>query len=122
VVLALTGVWHGLAAWHFGLYPERTLARSTDERPPHKLAAEVFRFLAGMNLAAAALAFGACFVPAAVPLAAASLSLANLTQYLGDRRVHRLGLARGPFFLQIYVGDAVFFVLNALVVAVALGR
>jgi len=120
VVLALTALWHALAAWHFTLFPARTLARTTDERPVNVFAAELFRFLGGMNLAFVALALAACWLGReAQVLAAGTLALANFTQLVQDARVHRARLARGPFFLQIYVGDALFTALN---LAVALGR
>ena len=50
VVLLATAACHAAAAWHFTLFPERTLARTTDERPVSPLAAELFRFLGGMNV------------------------------------------------------------------------
>src|SRR5204862_456106 len=51
IVLAATAMWHLLAAWHFTLYPARTLARTTRERPVQPLATELFRFLGGLNAA-----------------------------------------------------------------------
>lgn len=120
VVLALAALWHALAAWHFALFPGRTLARTTRERPVNPIAAELFRFLGGLNLALVGLGVGACFAPReAQVLAAACLSLANLTQFVQDLRVRRADLARGPFFLQILVGDGLFTVLCG---AAAVGR
>lgn len=117
-VLALTALWHAAAAWHFTLFPHRTLGRSTSQRPVNDLAAELFRFLGGLNIALVALGAIACFVPPARPVAAAVLALANATQFVQDVRVKRLGFARGGFFTQILVGDAIFAVAN-LAVAVA---
>jgi hypothetical protein len=47
-----------------------------------------------------------------------ALAVANLSQFLVDVRVRRLGLAHGAMFLQILIGDAVFTLAN-IVAAVA---
>jgi hypothetical protein len=107
-VMALTAIWHLLAAWHFAFFPARTLKRTTVERPPNALAVELFRFLGGLNLALAVLAITACLVPRAALPAAIALAVANGSQALQDVRVRRLGLARGAFFHQILVGDTLF--------------
>lgn len=118
-LLVATAVWHLLAAWHFGVTPERTLARTTDARPVSPIAAEIFRFLAGMNVAVALLAALAIAAPASRAVAHVVLAVANATQWAGDVRVARLGLARGGMFRQILVGDAIFTVLNAVAAALA---
>src|SRR5688572_19662180 len=103
-VLLATAAWHGLAAWHFGLKPERTLARTTAERPISPAAIELLRFLAGLNLALVVLALGACVTPGpAQRLAAVVLAVANASQAAIDVRVQRRGLARGPMFRQILI-------------------
>jgi hypothetical protein len=120
IVFVSTAVWHGLATWHFVIYPGRTLARTTHERPVSVLASELFRFLGGLNLACLVLAIGAALSRGAQPLAAGVLATANLTQALQDLRVRHLGLARGPMFVTILAGDVLFTLLNALVLAGAL--
>lgn len=113
VVLVLTALWHLAAAWHFTLFPERTLARTTEERPVNRLAAELFRFLGGMNVGFVVLALVACGLgPDARFVAAIALAVANASQAVQDVRVSRLGMARGPFFVQILVGDLLFTGLN----------
>lgn len=120
IVLVLTALWHGLAAWHFGLYPARTIARTTAERPVSPIAVELLRFLGAINLGFVVLA-----VVAIAPFAEArraafvALAVANLSQAIVDRRVQRLGLARGPMFQQIFVGDVVFTAANAALAALA---
>lgn len=118
LILALTALWHALAAWHFTVTPHRTLARTTAERPVSPLTAELFRFLGGMNVAAVVLAVAAVLQADIRTVAALTLAVANGSQLLQDLRVRRLGLARGPFFLQILVGDAVFTAANLAVVVV----
>ncbi|MCO5167376.1 MAG: hypothetical protein M9894_13585 [Planctomycetes bacterium] len=109
VILGLAAVWHGLATWHFGLTPARTLARATSERPVNVIAAELLRFLAGLNLALVVLAAAALLAGReARLLALLTLAVANLSQLAIDLRVRRLGLARGAFFTRILVGDALF--------------
>jgi hypothetical protein len=120
IVLLSTAVWHGLATWHFVVTPERTLARTTRERPISVLATELFRFLGGLNLACVVLAVGAVFSPSAQALAAGVLATANLTQMLQDLRVRRMGIAKGPMFLTILAGDALFTLANSLVLVGAL--
>jgi hypothetical protein len=122
IVLLSTALWHALAAWHFVVTPARTLARTTRERPVSALAAELFRFLGGLNLACVVLAVGAALSPGAQALAAGALATANLTQLLQDLRVRRLGLARGPMFATILAGDALFTLANALLLAELLSR
>ncbi len=118
VILAATAAWHALAAWHFTLFPQRTLARTTEERPVNRNAAEVFRFLGALNVSLVVLGAAACAMgPEARVLAAGTLAVANASQLAQDLRVWRLGMTRGPFFLQILVGDGLFTVLNLLVVA-----
>jgi hypothetical protein len=116
-VFALTAAWHALAAWHFTLFPDRTLRRTTNERPPSVIAVELFRFLGGLNAALAALAILAIVLPGARVAAALVLAIANGSQALQDLRVRRLGLARGRFFAQILVGDALFALAALAVVA-----
>ena len=112
-VLLLTAVWHALAAWHFTLTPERTLARTTRERPVSTLGSELFRFLGGVNAALVVLAVAAAFGSHdARALAALVLCVANASQLLQDLRVRRLGLAAGPMFTQILIGDALFTLAN----------
>lgn len=114
-VLLFTALWHFLAFWHFTFYPERTLARTTRERFIHTVSAELFRFLGGINAALVVLALAslALSVPARWP-ALLALAVANLSQLVVDVRVKRLGLAHGPFFAQILVGDALFTVANTV--------
>jgi hypothetical protein len=112
-VLVLTAVWHALAAWHFTVTPERTLARTTRERPVSTLGSELFRFLGGVNAALVVLAVAAAFGSADTrALAALVLCVANASQLLQDLRVRRLGLAAGPMFTQILIGDALFTLAN----------
>ncbi len=117
LVFLSTALWHALAAWHFAVTPARTLARTTSERPVSVLTAELFRFLGGLNLACVVLAVGAVLFPGAEALTAAVLATANLTQMLQDLRVKRMGLAKGPMFTTILVGDALFTLANAAVLA-----
>lgn len=114
IVLVLTALWHFLAFWHFTFYPERTLARTTRERPVHVVSAELFRFLGGINAALVVLALATLALdgPARWP-AFAALAVANLSQLVVDLRVKRLGLAHGSFFAQILAGDALFTLANA---------
>jgi hypothetical protein len=121
VVFVATAVWHALAAWHFILYPQRTLKRTTAERPPHALATELLRFLGGLNLALAFLGVAACFSPGATLLVAVTLAIANASQVAEDVRVHRGGVASGPFLMQIFVGDTVFTLANVAVAVAAVG-
>jgi hypothetical protein len=115
LILLATAGWHALATWHFGVYPERTLARTTEERPVQVLSSELFRFLAGLNASLVVLAVAAVFLgDEARGLAALVLCVANATQFVQDLRVRALKLARGPMFRIILVGDAVFAVANAL--------
>jgi hypothetical protein len=114
-VLGSTAVWHGLAAWHFTLFPERTLRRTTLERPPNAFAAELFRFLGALNFALAAFALLLIFAPAnSVWMALAGFSALNLSQFAVDLRVQRLKMAHGPMFKTILAGDGAFFALNAV--------
>lgn len=113
-VLGLSAVWHALAAYHFTLFPGRTLARATSERPVNLIAVELFRFLGSLNVALVVLGAAALWTGAeARALALLTLAAANLSQLVIDLRVRRLGVARGPFFMQILVGDALFTALNA---------
>jgi hypothetical protein len=114
IVLALTALWHFLAFWHFTFYPERTLARTTRERPVQVVSAELFRFLGGINASLVVLALASLALDEHSRWPAlAALAVANLSQLLIDLRVKRLGLAHGPFFLQILAGDALFTLANA---------
>jgi hypothetical protein len=115
ITFLLTALWHLLAAYHFTLFPERTLARITKERPVNPIAAEVVRFLGAINFAFFLLGVGACFVDQnSYWLAALVLMFANLSQAIVDNRVKQSGLAGGPFFMQIFWGDVIFTLLNAL--------
>jgi hypothetical protein len=107
IVLVTVGLWHFAAAWHFLGFPERTLARTTRERPVNPLAAELFRFLGGLNAALVVLALASVWTADRAP-ALLALAVANASQLAVDLRVRRLGLAHGPMFTQILVGDAVF--------------
>lgn len=107
LVLVLVGCWHLAAVWHFLGFPERTLARTTSVRPTPPLAAELLRFLGGMNLGFVVLAWSALLAADRAP-ALAALATANASQLAVDLRVRRLGLARGPMFAQIVAGDAAF--------------
>jgi hypothetical protein len=118
VVLILVGGWHLAAAWHFLGFPERTLARTTQERPIRPIAAELFRFLGGMNLGMVVLAWASVAGGSRGP-ALLALAVANGSQLAVDLRVRRLGLARGAMFAQILAGDAVFTV--APLAALAIG-
>ena len=121
LVLALTALWHTLAGWHFTFHPERTLARTTTERPVSVLTAELFRFLGGINFALVVLALASLrSAPAARWPAFAALMVANASQLVVDLRVRRLGLAHGGFFRQILIGDALFTALNAAALAFTL--
>jgi hypothetical protein len=119
IVLVATAGWHALAAWHFGLFPERTLARTTEQRPVQALPSELFRFLAGLNASLVVLALAATALGTeARALAALVLCVANATQFVQDLRVQSLRLARGPMFRTILVGDAIFAVVNLVVLGV----
>jgi hypothetical protein len=118
VILSLTALWHLLAFWHFTLFPRRTLALTTRERPVSEVAAELLRFLGGLNLAPVVLALASLAVtPGQRWTAFLALAVANLSQLLVDLRVRRLGLARGAFFTQILVGDAFFTAANTAALA-----
>lgn len=117
-VLLLTGLWHMLAAWHFTVFPARTLARTTAERPVSRQSTELFRFLGGLNLALAVLAGASMWQPQAQRWPALlALAVANLSQYLVDVRVLTQGMVHGPFFKQILWGDALFACANAAALA-----
>ena len=114
IVLALTSLWHFLAFWHFTLHPARTLARISKERPISAIATEAVRFLGGINAGFVVLGLAALALPAGTRWPAlVALCVANLSQLVVDLRVRRLGLAHGPYFMQILIGDAVFTVANA---------
>jgi len=121
VVFVATALWHALAAWHFTLFPERTLKRTTRERPVNPFATELFRFLGGLNLALTVLALASLRVPASAQWACAlALMVGNASQFVVDVRVRRLRLADGAMFWQIYIGDGLFTLANALVLARAI--
>ncbi len=113
VLLAATALWHGLALWHFAFFPERTIARTTFERPVSAVARELLRFLGAINAGYSLLAVAAMVRPEARAVAHLVLAAANLSQFVVDWRVLRLGLAKGPMFGQILAGDALFTALNA---------
>ncbi len=119
-IFAATAAWHGLAAWHFGVTPARTLGRTTSERPVAVLPTELFRFLAGLNLALVVLGLWAAAAsePGARRMAAVVLAVANASQFAQDLRVDRLGLVRGPMFRTIWWGDLLFTVANVAVAVV----
>lgn len=118
LILVLTALWHLLAFWHFALFPGRTLALTTRERPVSEVATELLRFLGGLNLAPVALALTSlAMAPAQRWTAFLALAVANASQLVVDLRVQRLGLARGPFFTQILVGDCFFTAANLLALA-----
>jgi|GEM_PF-3154687 len=118
VVLLLTALWHALATWHFLVTPARTLGRTTHERPISPVAVELFRFLGAMNTGFVVLALLAAVVfPEARRLAYVVLMVANASQAVIDLRVQRLGLARGPMFKQIFLGDVVFTIANVVAFA-----
>jgi hypothetical protein len=114
-IYLLTALWHLLAAYHFTLFPTRSLARISRERPVNPIAAEAVRFLGAINVAFFGLGVGACFVDqSAYWLISLALMLANLSQALVDISVKRRGLAGGSFFNQILWGDLFFATLNAM--------
>jgi hypothetical protein len=120
LTLIFTALWHALAFWHFTFYPERTLARTTAERPISPIAVELFRFLGALNASLVALPLLALALPdsARWPIHI-TLAVANASQALIDLRVQRLGLARGPMFTQILWGDTLFTALNVAAAATA---
>jgi hypothetical protein len=116
LILAATALWHAAATWHFLLFPERTLRRTTLERPVNALAAEALRFLGGLNAGIAVIAGLLAFVEPSPRLAIcfAGFAVANFSQFAIDLRVRRRGLARGAMFRAIIFGDGVVFLLNAV--------
>ncbi len=112
IVLYATALWHGLALWHFAFFPERTLGRTTHERPPSPVARELLRFLGAINGGFVLLAVLAALRPEARAVAYLALAAANLSQLVVDVRVLGLALARGPMFKQILAGDALFTAAN----------
>jgi len=113
-VLVLTALWHLLATWHFAFTPARTLGRATRERPISPIATELFRFLGAMNFAFVVLPLLALTLGGEARfLAFVTLAVANASQAVIDVRVKRMGLAQGPMFFQIFVGDIVFTAANA---------
>jgi hypothetical protein len=113
LILCAASLWHLAAAYHFTLFPGRTVARATSERPVSPIASELLRFLGGLNVALAALGIlAASIYPQARPAALLALAIGNLSQALLDVRVMKAGLAKGPFFAQILVGDLLFTVLT----------
>jgi len=115
IILLLTALWHGLAAWHFTLTPTRTLGRTTHDRPVSPIAVELMRFLGAINLGYVALgALAATAFPEARRAAFVVLAIANMSQALVDVRVQRLGLTRGPMFRQILIGDVLFTIANVV--------
>lgn len=118
-VLLTTALWHATAAWHFGLYPARTVARTTSERPVNVLTVELFRFLAGLNVAVVVLAVAAIWMePSQRWPVFLSLCVANASQFLADVRMRRLRLVHGPMFTQILWGDAFFTLANGVAMAI----
>jgi hypothetical protein len=75
---------------------------------------ELFRFVAGLNLALVVLALGAAVAaePGTRRLAAVVLAVANASQFAQDVRVARMGLAHGPMFRAILWGDLLFTLAN----------
>lgn len=118
-VLLLVAAWHAAGTWHFTVTPARSIARATAERPVNVVATELFRFLGGLNAALVVLALLAAWDPASRRAALLTLCVANATQLAQDVRVLRLGLARGPFLLQILAGDAAFAVLTGVAAVAA---
>ncbi len=112
IILALTAAWHLLATWHFLITPARTLGRTTRERPISPIAIELFRFLGAMNIGFVLLAILAIVLVEARLVTFIVLAVANLSQALVDIRVQKLGLAHGPMFQQILIGDLAFTALN----------
>jgi len=118
IVLLLTAVWHALAVWHFAVHPARTLGRTTRERPISPIAIELLRFLGALNVACVALGvLAASAYPEGRPLTFVVLALANASQAIVDVRVQRLGLAKGPMFGQILIGDVAFTAANLVALA-----
>lgn len=105
-ILVATAIWHLLAFWHFTIHPARTLARTTESGASSQISVELFRFLGSINAAFVVLALAS--IPAPARAIFASLAVANLSQLVIDLRVRRMGLARGVFFQQVMVGDALF--------------
>lgn len=117
-ILISTALWHATAAWHFGLFPARTVARTTSERPVNVLTVELFRFLAGLNVSIVVLALAAVFLDPSQRWAVyLSLCVANASQFLADLRMRRLKLVHGAMFTQILWGDAFFTLANAFAMA-----
>jgi hypothetical protein len=118
LIYLCTACWHLLAAYHFTLFPGRSLARISRERPVSPMAIEAVRFLGGINFAFFLLGVGACFVAtSSYWLASLTLLFANLSQTLIDISVKNRGLAGGPFFARIFWGDVSFTLLNGLALA-----
>ena len=118
-ILSLTAIWHLLATWHFLITPARTLGRTTHERPISPVAIELFRFLGAMNVGFVLLAVLAVASVEVRLVTFIVLAVANLSQALVDLRVQKLGLARGPMFQQILIGDLMFTALNLAAIPLA---
>lgn len=118
-IMAINAIWHGLAGWHFALFPERTIRRYTLNRAVPDMARELMRFLGALNAAISALGWCALWMApmASLWLLFTFFMLANLSQFVVDVHVHRLGLTNRHFVPQILVGDGVVAGLN-LVAAV----
>jgi hypothetical protein len=117
-ILAATALWHAAGAWHFLFYPERTLRRTTDERPANRNAVELFRFLGGLNAALVPFALLTMLLPDSLLwIALVGFSLVNFSQFALDLRLARLKLARGALFKSITWGDGLFFAANAIAAA-----
>jgi hypothetical protein len=115
LVFAATAVWHLLAAYHFILFPARTLARISRERPVSGVAQEAVRFLGAINVAFFVLGVGACWLSSdAYWLVSLVLMCANASQAIVDVYAKRAGIASGAFFQQILICDVLFSLLNGL--------
>jgi hypothetical protein len=121
-ILVTTSLWHAAAAWHFTFFPQRTLARTTQERPVNRIATELFRFLGSLNAAIALFALLLTTLPASsIWIALTGMALANLSQFAVDWRVSRLGLVQGPMFKMIFWGDGIVFALNLMAACLCFG-
>jgi hypothetical protein len=112
-ILIGDSVWHAAAAWHFLFFPERTLLRTTRERPANRIAMEVFRFLGAMNAALSVFALLMIRLPQTeVWPALVGFALVEVSQFAVDWRVARLRLVGGPMFKTIFWGDGIFWWVN----------
>jgi len=129
LVMLINASWHFLAGWHFLLFPYRTIGRyfrfsdDSKARSIDRCAAELMRFLGGLNFAICLLAAVSLLVAVEPQWVMLSFfAAANFSQFAIDVYVHRAGLTNSAFLVQILGGDALVTVLNTACVLFLLSK